>query len=339
MGDMTSSTFPDGSAADKVAALQARMRLPVIIAPMFLVSGVDLVVGSCRAGVMGAFPGPNARTLEELRHWFEAINMSLGPSDAPYAFNMITHSSYSRLAEELALVAEFQPPLVVTALGSPTPAIDCVHGYGGLVFADVNSPTLAKKALDRGADGLILVCAGAGGHTGEFAMIPFLDEVRGFFDGPIVLAGGLGTGRAVRVAETLGTSFAYVGTRALVAWESLAGPDYRAMVAASTMSDLVASRAITGALAHWLRPSLDRAGLSLDELSEGKGIDFSGDMHADVKAWKNVWSAGQGVGSVRKVAPIAEIVDDLCDEYAAAIAAERHVYHTFTQGAEGTQND
>ena len=168
--------------------LKSRLRLPAIVAPMFLVSGPQTVMQSCKNGLIGSFPGPNARTISDLRDWFRSIDTNLNHEDAPWAFNMITHNSYGRFDEEIALVEEFKPKIVITALGGPHRVTQQVHEYGGLVFADVNSPSFAKKAIDRGADGLVLVCTGAGGHTGEYALMPFLDEVRSFFDGPLMVS-------------------------------------------------------------------------------------------------------------------------------------------------------
>ncbi len=305
-----------------IEKLKARMVLPVISAPMFLVSGPDLTIAACRAGVMGSFPAANARTMEVLRAWLDQISKGLTEVDAPWAFNMITHSSYGRLDEEIALVEEYKPGLVVTALGGPHRVTDHVHSYGGLVFADVNSPTFAKKAIDKGADGLVLVCAGAGGHTGEYAMLPFIDEVRSFFDGPLIAGGGIGHGAAVRAVENLGVDFAYMGTRFLAAQETLIPEAYRQMVWQSRMEDLIASRAITGALGNWMRASVQAAELSLDDMKSEARIDFSGDMHKGTKAWKNVWSAGQGVGTITGPETVTEIVARLRVEYAQAVAKQ-----------------
>jgi len=215
----------------RMDALKSRMILPAIAAPMFLVSNPETVIAACKSGVMGSFPGPNARTAEDLRDWLVQITTAVGPDDAPWAMNMIT-------------------------LGGPHRVTQQVHGYGGLVFADVTSPKFARKALDKGADGLVLVCAGAGGHTGEYAMLPFIEEVRSFFDGPLIVGGGIGTGRAIRAVENLGVDFAYLGTRFLATAETMIPDAYRQMVWQSTMEDLIASRAITGALGNWMRASV-----------------------------------------------------------------------------------
>ncbi len=306
-----------------IDALKDRMALPAIAAPMFLVSGTDMVISACKNGVMGSFPGTNARTIDDLRTWFERINASLSERDAPWAFNMIAHSSYSRFDEELALVEEYQPGLVITALGGPHRVTEQVHGYGGLVFADVNSPSFARKAIDKGADGLVLVCAGAGGHTGEYAMLPFIEEVRQFFDGPLIVGGGIGTGQAVRAVESMGADFAYLGTRFLAAQETLISDPYRDMVRRSVMEDLIASRAITGALGLWMKASVNAAGLSLDDMQSNAKIDFSGDMHSGSKAWKTVWSAGQGVGQVQAPETVADIIDGLKAGYAKAVDRQK----------------
>ena len=302
-----------------LVSIKKRLKLPAVVAPMFLVSGPDAVIQSCKEGLMGSFPGPNARTIDDLRSWFEIIDTKLNHEDAPWAFNMITHNSYGRFDQEITLVEEFKPKIVITALGGPHRVTQQVHAYGGLVFADVNSPSFAKKAIDRGADGLVLVCTGAGGHTGEYALMPFLDEVRSFFDGPIMVGGGISNGRSIRAAETLGVDFAYIGTRFLAAQETLISDAYRQMVWDSKMEDLIQSRAITGALGNWMKASVEASGLSLDDTKKIAKIDFSGDMHAGSKAWKTVWSAGQGVGNVKKPETIKEIIDILKKEYETAV--------------------
>ena len=302
-----------------LASIKKQLKLPAIVAPMFLVSGPESVIQSCKEGLMGSFPGPNARSIEDLRNWFKTIDRNLKHEDAPWAFNMITHNSYGRFDEEIALVEEFKPKIVITALGGPHRVTQQVHEYGGLVFADVNSPSFAKKAIDRGADGLVLVCTGAGGHTGEYALMPFLDEVRSFFDGPLIVGGGIGNGRSIRAVENLGVDFAYIGTRFLAAKETLISDAYRQMVWESKMEDLIQSRAITGALGNWMKASVEASGLSLDDTKKIAKIDFSGDMHAGSKAWKTVWSAGQGVGSVKDPETIKEIIDILKKEYVSAV--------------------
>ena len=309
MTKMTSST------SERIGSIKSRLRLPAICAPMFLVTGPDMVISACKSGVLGTFPATNARTEDQLVSWLDQISTSVSQADAPWALNMITHNSYGRFDAELDLVRQYKPELVITALGGPHRVTDVVHGYGGLVFADVNSPKFARKAIEKGADGLVLICAGAGGHTGEYAMIPFVEEVRTFFDGPIIVGGGIGTGRGIKAVEALGVDFAYLGTRFLACQESLINDDYRQMVWDSQMEDLIVSRAITGALGNWMRASVEAAGLTEEAMKAVAKIDFSQDMHAGTKAWKHVWSAGQGVGLVNAPETVADVVETLVRQY------------------------
>jgi nitronate monooxygenase len=289
---------------------------------MFLVSGPELVLAACRQGLIGAFPAPNARSLADLDAWMSGINTELARvSDSdpnawagPWAQNLVVHSSYPRLADELELVRRHQPPIVITALGSPRRTIDVVKDYGGMVIADVNDVSFARKAIAAGADGLALVAAGAGGHTGQMAGFAFVAAVREFFAGPLILAGGIGNGRAVRAAEVLGADLAYMGTAFIAAAESRARSEYKEMVVAARFEDLILSSAFTGANAYYLRGSIEKAGMDPDHLPEKGSMDLSGGEQ-QVKAWKDIWSAGQGVGNVRKVEPLAAIVARLEQEY------------------------
>jgi nitronate monooxygenase len=310
----------DSEAREKFRAMTRRMRLPVVVAPMFLVSGPRLALAARQAGLAASIPFPNARTLDQLEDWLaEACDPGLGDLP-PFCANMLTHSSYDRLADEIALLARYRPEVVITALGGPRPVVEAVHGYGGLVFADVNSIPLARKAVDAGADGLVLVGAGAGGHTGPMSGFAMVQAVRSFFDGPLVLAGALGTGRAVRAAEVLGADLAYMGTRFIAAAESQASEEYREMVLAAQFQDLTLSSALTGAHAYYLKASLRRMGLDPDNPTpRSSGPDFA-NSQAQIKAWRDVWSAGHGVGSVDRVASIADIVDELEREYREALA-------------------
>ena len=303
------------STSERIDSIKSRLRLPAICAPMFLVTGPDMVISACKSGVLGTFPATNARTEDQLVSWLDQISTSVSQADAPWALNMITHNSYGRFDAELDLVRQYKPELVITALGGPHRVTDVVHGYGGLVFADVNSPKFARKAIEKGADGLVLICAGAGGHTGEYAMIPFVEEVRTFFDGPIIVGGGIGTGHGIKAVEALGVDFAYLGTRFLACQESLINDDYRQMVWDSQMEDLIASRAITGALGNWMRASVEAAGLTEEAMKAVTKIDFSQDMHTGTKAWKHVWSAGQGVGLVNTSESVADVVEKLLRQY------------------------
>jgi nitronate monooxygenase len=314
-------------ARERFAEIRSQMVLPVVAAPMFLVSGPELVVEACRAGIIGSFPAPNARTVEVLADWMTRIADELDAARAAdpaakiacWAQNLVVHSTYDRLRAELELLERFRPPVVITALGSPKAALEVVHGYGGLVFADVNSVALARKAAATGVDGLALVCAGAGGHTGSMAAFSFVPAVREFFDGILIVAGGICDGRGVRAAEVLGAELVYMGTRFIAARESLASPEYKQMVVDADFGDLVLTDSFTGAHAYYLRKSIERAGHDPANLKPGQGMNLKG-AETKVKAWKDIWSAGQGVGYVHDVEPIAEIVARLRREYAAAAA-------------------
>ncbi|WP_417600211.1 NAD(P)H-dependent flavin oxidoreductase [Pararhodobacter oceanensis] len=292
--------------------------LPAIAAPMFIVSGVELVSAVCAQGMVGAFPSLNARDPEELRGWLAQLNAKAQePGRAAYGVNLVTHRSNARFAADLEVCAEARVPLIITALGGPKPAIDAVHGWGGLVFADVNSPKFARKAAEAGVDGLILVCNGAGGHTGLVSPFAFVDEVRSFFDGPIVVAGGISSGGAIRATQLIGADLAYLGTRFLAADESNAVEDYKAMVVDSSYDDIIATDAITGALANKLRPSLLRAGIDPDTLQGGGGFDLSA-LEGKAKRWRDLWSAGHGVGASQHRQSAADIVAELKAGYQAA---------------------
>ncbi len=300
-------TGPDFS-----ATLKAKLRLPVIVAPMFLISGPDLVIAAGKAGIIGAFPAPNARTIGELDSWLAQITGELDAAGKPgmWAINMIVHSTYERFDAELDLISRYQPQIVITALGSPSRPLERVHAYGGRVFSDVITPAQAKKAIDAGADGLVLVAAGAGGHTGQYSPFALVDEVRRFWDGPIVLGGGIGNARGIVAAQTLGADFAYMGTRFIAAPESLVSDENRAMLVRATASDIVTTSAITGVPSNWMRESLEAAGFTPDMLETRKKIDFS-NLHGNAKAWKTVWGAGHSVGQTQAVQTVAEIVDEL----------------------------
>ena len=294
----------------------AGLRLPVIQAPMFLVSGPAMVIAACRAGIIGSFPTQNVRSDAELEDWFSTIDAATGLRGgcAPYAVNLIVHASYSRRDSDLDAVLRYRPRIVITALGSPRSIVDAIHSYGGIVLADVISIRLARKALDAGADGLVLVAAGAGGHTGAVTAMALVDEVRRFFSGPLVLGGGIGSGRAIRAAQVLGADLAYMGTRFIATTESMVSEVQKQMVVSSSSEDIFASDAFTGVNANWLRPSVVAAGHDPQALPRGQ-VDFS---RQDQKRWRDLWSAGQGVGSVDRICPVAEVVEQLLTEYRAA---------------------
>lgn len=300
------------------ADLVARLRIPVVAAPMFLVSGPDLVVAACRAGVIGSFPTQNCRTVEQLDGWFDSITSTLRETDpdaAPWAVNLVTHRSNRRLAEDLRLVAEYQPPVVITALGSPRPVMETVHGYGGIVIADVVNMTLAHKAAEAGVDGMACISAGAGGHTGHMSPFAFISAVREFYDGLVIIGGGIADGAGVAGAVVAGADLVYMGTRFLAARESLAVDPYKQMVVDHGPDDLVVSDAITGTPASWLRPSLRANGLdpaNLRPVVDGK--DYTSGSEG-IARWKDLWAAGQGLQSIRAIDPVAGIVDQLAGEY------------------------
>lgn len=308
------------SRQDFIEELNRDLRLPVFAAPMFLISGPDLVIAAGRAGVIGAMPAPNARTIDDLAGWLPRIASELESAGRAgmWAVNMIVHKSYERFDAELDLICEYKPRIVVTALGNPGRPLGRVHAYGGKVFADVITPEQARKAVDAGADGLILVASGAGGHTGLYSPFAFVEEVRDFWDGPLVLGGAIGSGSAIRAALVLGADFAYVGTRFIAARESLVDDVNREMLVRATMSDIVTTSAVTGIPSNWMRESLERAGFTPEMLKEEKKVDFS-DLHSDTKAWKTIWGAGHAVARTRSVQSVAEIVAELSAEFDAPV--------------------
>lgn len=284
---------------------------------MFLVSGPDMVVASCRAGVIGSFPNQNARTIADYERFVHDVATSLeesGEAVAPWAANLITHSTNARLPQELELLRHYKPPLVITALGSPRPVLDVVHGYGGLVIADVSDLGYARKAIDAGVDGLACVCAGAGGHTGKLSPFAFVAAIRETFDGLVIVGGGISTGAGIAGALAAGADLVYMGTRFIPSVESLAVDAYKQMVVDCSADDLLVSAGITGAAASWLVPSLRANGLDPARMPESPSIDASR-AHGEARRWKTIWSAGQGVTTIHAVEPIAAIVDRLEAEF------------------------
>ncbi|AMR77927.1 MULTISPECIES: NAD(P)H-dependent flavin oxidoreductase [Cupriavidus] len=307
------------------ASLFEHLSLPLIVAPMFLVSSVELVNAACANGAIGVLPSLNARTPEILDEWISRIaaardaRLSAGQPCAPWAVNLVAHTSNQRLQPDLEICVRHKAPLVITALGGPRAVVEAVHGYGGLVFADVNTPEYARKAAASGVDGLVLVCSGAGGHTGPMAAPPFVSAVREFFDGYIVVGGGLCDGTSLRAVQAMGADFGYMGTRFIATEESHAVPAYKQMVVDSGFADIVCTNAITGAWANKLRPSLVAAGLDPDNLKPRDRFDLS-NREQDAKAWKDLWSAGHGVGQVHAVESTASVIDRLRAEYRQAVA-------------------
>ena len=316
----------DSASARARPAWFGRLRLPIFAAPMFLLSGPDMVVAAVEAGIVGALPTTNARTSEDLERWLADITTRIAagrPQDPaqPYgtwAANLVTHSTNPRLKRDLELLAEYQPPIVITALGGPQPVIEAVHGYGGMVIADVNSVPFARKAAAAGADALLLVASGAGAHTGQMSPFAFVESVREFWDGLLVLSGAMSTGRSIRAALTLGADMASIGTRFIATPECMAHAEYKQMVVDSGFEDIVCTNAFTGAWANMLRPSIVRVGLDPDKLGPGRRLDVTDDPHAGNRAWKDIWAAGHGVGLVRRQQTLAEVVDQLAGEFAAA---------------------
>ncbi|WP_067855845.1 NAD(P)H-dependent flavin oxidoreductase [Nocardia shimofusensis] len=303
-------------------ALLSALRLPVVAAPMFLVSGPDLVIAACRSGIIGSFPTQNCRTVEDLDTWMGTITDQARSGDGspdPWAANLITHSTNARLADDLRLIAEYRPPVVITALGSPRPVMDVVKGYGGLVIADVVNMRLARKAAEAGVDGMACVCAGAGGHTGHLSPFAFTSAIRDFFDGLVIIGGGISDGHGVAGAVTAGADLVYMGTRFLASRESSAEPAYKQMVVDAGPDDLIVSDAITGTPASWLEGSIRAQGLDPDNLAPATGAKNYTAGGASIKRWKDVWAAGQGLQNIRAVEPVSEIVDRIGEEYAAAL--------------------
>jgi nitronate monooxygenase len=311
-----------GAAAPAIFSGHGPLRLPVVAAPMFLISGPELVIEACRGGIIGAFPTTNARSTEELDAWMSRISTELRDGAvAPWATNVITHSTNQRLPQDLELVARYRPPIVITALGSPKPAIDLVHSYGGIVIADVVNLTLAKKAIDAGADGLACVSAGAGGHTGFISPFAFISAARELTNGLVIVGGGIADGYGVAGAIAAGADLVYMGTRFIATRESRAVEEYKRMVVDSTLDDLLVSASITGTAATWLKPSLRLCGYDPEQMPDKPQRNYDSSQQQQVaKRWKDLWSAGQGIGAVRAIEPMSAVVDSLAREYDEALA-------------------
>ncbi len=300
--------------------------IPVIMAPMFLINDPNMVLRACEAGIIGTFPALNARTNEILEGWFEQITTewdrikTANPDKkiAPWGINFISHRSNKRFTEDLQLIKKYQPPLIITSLGDPSPVVEIAHQYGGVVFSDVINVKFAKKAIEKGVDGLVLVCSGAGGHGGTYSPFAFIHEVKTFWDGPVVLAGAMSKGEDILAAEILGADFAYLGSRFIPAKESLASEAYKKMILESRVEDIIYTDAFSGVNANYLIPSIKQVGLDPEKLQRKEKIDFSELGNPNIRAWKDVWSAGQGVGAITQVQSLAEIVAELKQQYEAA---------------------
>lgn len=309
--------------------LTASLTLPVIGSPMFIVSGPELVIAQCQAGIIGAFPALNARPAEVLREWLQQITQTLADYDAqhpeqpsaPFAVNQIVHPTNDRLEHDVALCAEFKVPLVITSLHAPNQVVEKVHAYGGLVFHDVTTLRHAKKAIDAGVDGLILVCHGAGGHAGRLNPFAFVAEVRRFYDGPLVLAGAITKGEQIVATQALGVDLVYMGTRFIATQEANAQAAYKQMVLDAAAGDIVYTNLFTGVHGNYLRQSIEQAGLDPDALPEGDkaSMRYGSGGGSKAKAWRDIWGAGQGVGAIASMHSVAEEVATLRQDYQKAL--------------------
>lgn len=326
---------------DVVNFLKDKTRVPVIGAPLFTVSYPELVLAQCKAGVVGSFPALNARPEEKLSEWLLMMKKELEEHRAqnpdaviaPFAVNQICHHSNNRLEHDMEMCVEHEVPIVITSLRAPKFVVDAVHSYGGAVMHDVINIRHAKKAIDEGADGLILVCAGAGGHAGALSPFALVREVREFFDGPVALSGSISHGASVLSAQAMGADFAYIGTRFIATQEANASQGYKDMIVESSAKDIMYSSTFTGVHGNYLRPSVVNAGLDPEDLpyadkndmnfgSSGKDMDKSiaqGDNQK--KAWKDIWGSGQGIGNLHDVPTVMEAVDALVEEYEEAKSA------------------
>lgn len=285
---------------------------------MFLVSGIDLVVAACTSGVVGSFPAVNARTPAIFAEWLQTLDASLGADASPYAVNLVLRSPM--LTEHLAICREARTPIVITSVGNPSAVVDEVHAWGGIVLHDVVSIDHAKKAAEAGVDGLILVCAGAGGHAGALSPMAFVPQVRGFFERLLIIGGGIASGSGILAAQALGADMAYIGTRFIPSVESLASDAYKAMVIDAQSADVLYTDTISGLPASFLRQSVIAAGLDPSALPP-RLSPMRANLPHGLKAWRDIWSAGQGVGSLTQTAAVGEVVADLKREYSEARAA------------------
>lgn len=290
-----------------------QLEIPVIQAPMFGVSGPDMVIAACWAGVIGSLPAPNARTAEVLGYWYAQINAATKGLNVPWAANVIVHSAHARAEADLEQVYKHQPPIVITALGSPCNVVDGIHDYGGFVLADVADMHQAEKSLEAGVDGLVLICSGAGGYTGTLSAFAFVEEVRRIFDGLIVVAGAINTGRSIRAALAMGADLAYVGTGFIATRESTASRGHKDMVINSSIKDIVVSDKVTGTRASLLEPSIQSAGF--DPYEDNPPVELNLRELSDLDAWKDLWAAGQGVGATTANGSIADVVNRLKQQY------------------------
>jgi len=313
-----------------VPAILKNLRLPVIGSPLFIISGPDLVIAQCKAGIVGSFPALNARPQAMLDEWLHRITEELSAHNranpdrpaAPFAVNQIVHKSNDRLESDLATCAKWQVPIVITSLGAREDLNTAVHGWGGITLHDVIDDRFARKAIEKGADGLIAVAAGAGGHAGRLSPFAIIQEIRQWFDGPLALSGSIATGDAVLAAQAMGADFGYIGSPFIATTEANADQGYKDGIVAGKASDIIYSNLFTGVHGNYLRASIQAAGMDPDNLPEGdlKTMDFGGGNGSKPKAWKDIWGSGQGIGAVTEVESVADRVDRLEREYRAARA-------------------
>ena len=308
-----------------------RLRLPVICSPLFIISNPDLTIAQCKAGVVGSFPSLNARPLSQLDEWLARITEELAAWDrehpdqpsAPFAVNQIVHKTNDRLEKDLELCEKYKVPMVITSLGAREELNQAVHGWGGTVMHDIINDRFARKAIEKGADGLIAVASGAGGHAGQLSPFALIQEIRQWFDGPLALSGSIASGSSVLAAQAMGADLAYIGSMFIASEEANADQAYKQMIVDSKATDIVYSNLFTGVHGNYLAPSIVNAGMDPANLPESdpSAMNFGSGGSSKAKAWKDIWGCGQGIGVVDAVRPAANIVDQLADEYHAAAKA------------------
>ena len=302
-----------------IQELKSKLSLPVIVAPMFLVSGIDLVVESCKKGVLGTFPSLNGRSvhdfermLVEIRSALEKFKEETGCEPAPFGVNLIVNKTNPRLIPDLQVCIKHKVPLVITSLGTSQELVNAIHQYGGLVFHDIIKKRHAEKAIQVGVDGIIAVAAGAGGHAGTANPFALVNEIRSFYDGTLILAGAISRGKDILAAESMGVDFAYMGTRFIATHESLASDDYKSSLVNSHIDDILYTAAVSGIQGNFLKSSIQKAGI---DLTQNKVENFSDLSSQNDKAWQNVWSAGQGVAGIKSISTVSNLVDKIKCEY------------------------
>lgn len=308
--------------------LKDRLAIPVVGSPLFIISGPELVIAQCKAGVVGSFPSLNARPVEVLDQWLTQINEELDAYNAanpdnpaaPFAVNQIVHNSNDRLMQDVELCVKHKVPIVITSLGARPEVFDAIHSYGGICLHDVINNKFAKKAIEKGADGLICVAAGAGGHAGTLSPMPFIQEVREWFDGPVLLSGAIATGDAVLAAQAMGADMAYIGSAFIATKEANADPAYKQSLVDYAAGDIVYTNLFTGVHGNYLRPSIEAAGLDPDNLPESdpSKMNFGSGGSSKAKAWRDIWGCGQGINAIKSVESAGDLVARLRREYAAA---------------------